>query len=169
MTGSSDYRYFIPDIDENQGKLTGEALLEVNRLIEMNLNAIQGYNVAINNVDDANIRQYFEEIKTFHELQNRKLGETVIQYGAVPESRGTIAGVLHRGWMKVKTAIAENNVEVLLEACVFGEKELDAAFEKALSKPFMEDPLHEVVAKLHEGQFENRQRLEEFAKTYRKA
>lgn len=63
-----------------------------------------------------------------------KLSALVIELGGSPASGATAAGVVHRGWLNVKTAIAGKKDRYVLEECERGEDVAKVAYQKALAK-----------------------------------
>ena len=66
--------------------------------------------------------------------------------GGHSESSGTIAGALHQGWTRIKSAVAGGNDRALLAECERGEEAAREQYEEALKQPLSAD-LHELFAR----------------------
>ncbi len=52
----------------------------------------------------------------------------------MPESNGSLSGVAHRGWMKVRSVVSPQEDAAILEECERGEDSAVAAFTKAVAE-----------------------------------
>jgi uncharacterized protein (TIGR02284 family) len=88
----------------------------------------EGFRDAAEHVRDSDLKIMLMDFSTerarfLGELQNEieRLGNPE------PANSGTVRGLLHRGWMNLKAALASNRDEVIIEEC---EKAEDAAIER---------------------------------------
>jgi uncharacterized protein (TIGR02284 family) len=98
----------------------------LNRAIEMCRNGEEGFAQAASAVSDAHLRKVLGEYSEQRAQFGLQLQAVVKRLGAEPEKHGTVAGVLHRGWMGLKGAISGGSESAILDECARGE---DAALE----------------------------------------
>ena len=95
---------------------------KLNELIEKNMNAKDGYEMAIKKVDNNEVKNFFKNRARERARFVKELRSEVWDKGEVPENSGNISGELHRTWMSFKTAFSSNNEEAILEETIKGEK-----------------------------------------------
>ena len=61
-----------------------------------------------------------------------ELRELVVEYGGKPETLGTPAGALHRGWVVLRGRLASDLDLAMLEECERGEEAAVARYREAL-------------------------------------
>src|SRR5262249_53200392 len=85
--------------------------------------------------------RYSQERRQFAaELQN-----AVRMAGGEPESRGSVSGVLHRGWMSVKSAFTGGGPGAGVHAAGAGEDSAGQAYRKALGNDDLPADLRALV------------------------
>jgi len=82
-----------------------------------------------------------------------ELQRLVRSIGGTPKSGGTVAGIGHRSWLKLKTAIGDANV-ALLEDMVRSEDQAAKAYTKALTAG-LPPQIRSVVQRQHYGAVRN--------------
>lgn len=97
----------------------------------------------------------------------RELQSIVQSIGGSPETTGTIAGAAHRGWVKVKSALTDDNVAILDEV-ERGEDHAKAAYTKAL-KGDLPSPIRSVVERQQKGTVRNHDLIRNLRNSYRGA
>lgn len=107
--------------------------LTVNELIQTCRNGQEGFLTAAENINDLAVKKVFNEFslqraKFTGELQSasHELGDSN------PENSSSVAGVLHRGWINLKVAVAGNDAHGILVECERGEDSAVAEFKRAL-------------------------------------
>lgn len=107
--------------------------LTVNELIQTCRDGQEGFLTAAQNVDDPEAKKLFNEFslqraKFTGDLQTAShlLGDSN------PENASSIGGVLHRGWINLKTAVAGRDTHGILLECERGEASAAAQYEKVL-------------------------------------
>lgn len=101
---------------------TNEQLVDnVNKIIQTNIDRREGYEKAIDEIKDPQLRTLFEDCcKQSNEYVN-ELRQIVIQHGGTPLETTSTAGDIYRIWMDVKSALAVNNTKAVLQSCEKGE------------------------------------------------
>ncbi len=110
----------------------------LNQLIEILKDGQEGFRAAATDVEAADLKALFSEYSSQRaqyaaELQSlaRSLGETS------PETSGSVAGALHRGWIDLKAKVTGKDAHAILAECERGEDSAVAAYQKALDTPGM--------------------------------
>lgn len=107
----------------------------LNNLIETCKDGEQGFQTAAQGARDPQLKELFQTYARQRAEFARELQEAIRQLGAQPETSGSTAGALHRGWMNIKSAITGNSDSAIVEEAERGEDAAKAAYEEALSAP----------------------------------
>jgi uncharacterized protein (TIGR02284 family) len=93
----------------------------LNDLIRINNDRIEGYERAVNDTDDPQLKSLFHTMaQESRKFKNELLGE-VIRLGGTPEEGTTVSGKVFRIWMDFKSAIAGKERKAIIASCEFGE------------------------------------------------
>lgn len=118
----------------------------LNDLIETLKDGQEGFREAAEDVKSPNLQSMFREFSaqrsTFaSELQSlaRSLGESE------PETTGSTAGALHRGWINLKSALTTQDEHAVLAECERGEDSAVAAYRKALEGDGLPSHVRDIV------------------------
>ena len=82
----------------------------------------------------------------------QELQSQVVAMGGKPETSGSAAGAMHRGWIDLKSAVTGKDNLAILEECERGEDVAKDTYEKAVSStdlpgtvlPMVEKQYHQV-------------------------
>ena len=98
----------------------------LNSLITINNDRIEGYETALNETNDKELKILFAKYVSSSQLAKQNLIQEV-QFLGGQEAEGTkISGKFFRAWMDVKAALTNNDRVAILDSCAFGEnKALD--------------------------------------------
>jgi uncharacterized protein (TIGR02284 family) len=105
----------------------------LNHLINICRDGQKGFDAAAQSIKDAALRA--ELIQYSQQRQNfaRELQAMVDDCGEAPQDGGTVSGAMHRGWMKLKEAIASNDRYAVLAECERGEDSAIEAYRDAIA------------------------------------
>ena len=122
----------------------------LNDLIETLKDGQDGFRAASEDIRSADLKTIFNE----YSLQRSKFaGELQALARSVgekdPESTGSVAGAMHRGWMNLKSALTSQDDYAILAECERGEDSAVAEYRKALEN----DALPANVAETVQQQF----------------
>lgn len=105
----------------------------LNDLIQTLKDGQEGFRAAAADVESTDLKTLFgkyslQRSKFAGELQSmaRSLG------GNDPETAGSVAGALHRGWINIKAALSSKDEHAILAECERGEDSAVAEYRKAL-------------------------------------
>lgn len=107
----------------------------LNELIETLKDGQEGYRAAAADVESSNLKSLFSE----YSLQRSKFaGELQALAHSLgeqnPETSGSVAGAIHRGWIDLKAALSSKDEHAILAECERGEDSAVAAYKDALEE-----------------------------------
>jgi uncharacterized protein (TIGR02284 family) len=124
-----------------------EIISTINNLIETLKDGQKGFKEAAEAVNDPQLKSLFtgysqQRSRFASELQTqaRSVGE------AEPETGGSAAGAMHRGWINLKSAITSKEESAILAECERGEDSAVQEFEKAMRND-LPSPVRDIVSR----------------------
>ena len=116
---------------ETISEKTAETL---NDLIIINNDRYEGYQKAMEQVEDADLKELFSQYSLQSKANSGELRSIVPASEETPDRDETrISGKFYRVWMDVKNALASNNRKEVLSSCEYGEDVAKKAYEQALA------------------------------------
>lgn len=116
---------------EKQSNL--ELLSTLNHLIQNCRDGQEGFLTAAENVQVDALKKLFNECSLQRAKFTGELQSAAHGLGnSNPETFGSVSGVLHRGWINLKTAIGGRDQQDILAECERGEDIAAAEYKKAL-------------------------------------
>lgn len=140
----------------------------LNNLIEVSEDGKKGFAEAAEKATDASLKQLFAERAQGCSQSVRELQTLVSALGGKPDEGGSVAGAAHRGWVKLKSAVAGNDNVAVLEEVERGEDYAKAAYSKAL-KADLPLQVKTVIEKQYQGVVRNHDRVRELRNQYKAA
>lgn len=102
-------------------------------LIVINNDRYEGYQKAMEQVEDADLKDLFSKFSVQSKANNAELRSIVPASEDTPDRDETrISGKFYRVWMDFKNALASNNRKEVLSSCEYGEDVAKKAYENAL-------------------------------------
>ncbi len=101
----------------------------VKTLLQTLADGVEGFSNAAKSVKDHNLKVLFEGFAAERQEMVDEL--TAFSDADGTESHATIAGVVHRGWIDLKSALTSGDDHAILAECERGEDHAVAAFKKA--------------------------------------
>ena len=144
---------------------THDTINILNDLIATTEDGKKGFTEAAQDATKPDLKQLFKQRAAECNDAATELQSIVLSIGGKPETSGTVAGAAHRGWVKVKAAVADSNVAVL-EEVERGEDHAKAVFAKAL-KSELPPSIRAVVQRQQEGTIRNHDRIRDLRNSYR--
>jgi uncharacterized protein (TIGR02284 family) len=106
---------------------TNEKLIsQLNNLVEINNDRIQGYERAASETEDSDLKSLFTKMAGHSRNYKTELSKEVTSLGGKPSEGTKNSGKIFRAWMDMKAALTGKNRKEILKSCEFGE---DAALE----------------------------------------
>jgi uncharacterized protein (TIGR02284 family) len=98
-----------------------EVSTELNKLVTINNDRIEGYERAANETKDSELKQLFTKFASQSRRFNNELSTEVRNAGGTVETGTTTSGKFYRAWMDIKAAISGKDRKAILASCEFGE------------------------------------------------
>lgn len=105
----------------------------INDLIVINNDRYEGYNTALTETRDADLKTLFSEYAT----QSKKFAEELKKH--VPASNDTAdsdetkaSGKIYRVWMDFKSAVTDHDRKAILSSCEFGEDAAKKTYDEVI-------------------------------------
>ena len=115
---------------------TNEKLIEeLNGLIEINNDRVNGYEKAIEETKDLDMdmRAIFRSMANDSSAYSNELAAVVSGLGGTPADGTTNIGKVYRVWMDIKTTFTSHDRQSVLELCEFGEDAAQKAYKDAIA------------------------------------
>ena len=108
----------------------------LNELIETCKDGQEGFKQAAEGVERSDLKSLFFEFSQQRAHFAGELQNIVQTLGEEPETAGSTAGALHRGWINLKAAITGKDEQAILNECERGEDSAKKTYKDALEQPF---------------------------------
>ena len=106
----------------------------LNDLIIINNDRYEGYQKAMEQTNDVDLKDLFSKFSVESKANNAELRLMVPSSEETPERDETrLSGKFHRVWMDVKNALATNSRKEVLSSCEYGEDVAKKAYENVLA------------------------------------
>ena len=130
----------------------------LNDLIETCKDGANGFRAAAAAVQHADARTLFTSRVPVIERASEELQAEVRRLGGDPETTGSVAARLHRGWIGLKSAITGQDDAAIITECERGEQLAVRNYEDALRKDLPAD-VRAVVERQYRGAVQNLERV----------
>lgn len=106
----------------------------LNDLIIINNDRYEGYQKAMEQTNDADLKSLFSTFSSQSKANNSALRSLVPSSEETPDRDETrISGKFYRAWMDVKNALDSGDRKKILSSCEYGEDVAKKAYENALN------------------------------------
>jgi uncharacterized protein (TIGR02284 family) len=129
---------------------TSEFVGVINGLIETCKDGEKGFREAAEGLQNSSTRTLFLEFARQRAQYAQELQARVAKLGETPETGGSAAGAMHRGWINLKSAISGKNDKAIIDEAERGEDIAVEAYQKALTKDIPSD-LKSVIETQYQG------------------
>lgn len=137
-----------------------EVISTLNGLIETCKDGEYGFRSCAEHVSATELITLFSQRADDCRQAARELQEQVMQLGGEPDTRGSVSGALHRGWVAVRSKLSTYDEFDVLKECERGEDVAVAAYRAALEKT-MPEPVRSLVERQYQGAQRNHQQIRE--------
>lgn len=120
------------DITMN-GDPDGFTMESLNDLIVLNRDSVEGYKLAAEHTENEQLKTMFERLAQERHDVVGKLSMHVANLGGDPDTTGSVAGMFHRAWINIKSAVTSDDEEII-EECIVGEETLRDRYEEVLTR-----------------------------------
>lgn len=108
----------------------------LNNLIEINNDRIEGYETALNETNEADLRSLFNRYIASSRRFKTELIAEVTRLGGTPEEGTRASGKIYRAWMEVKAALTGKDRKTVLNSCEYGEDVAVDTYKDAMEDHF---------------------------------
>ena len=105
---------------------------ELNSLITINNDRIQGYETASKETEEQDLKTLFSSFIKTSEKCKQELVVEVNKLGGKPAEGTMTSGKFFRVWMDVKAALTNKDRKTILDSCEYGEDVAVGTYDKAL-------------------------------------
>lgn len=129
-------------------KTNEEIITQLNNLIEINNDRIQGYETAVDETDDVDLKSLFTEFASHSNDYKRELVAQVTSLGGEPTESTKTTGKIFRAWMDIKAALTGKDRKKIISSCETGENAALETYIDVLNSdaPFSES-LRSIITK----------------------
>jgi uncharacterized protein (TIGR02284 family) len=117
----------------------------LNSLIIINNDRIAGYQTAIEETEDADLKTLFSQFIQTSQACRSELVAEVNRIGGKPNEGTRLDGKIYRSWMEFKSMVTGKDRKAILSSCEKGEDVALNAYEKALKDKDLPSSLTSVV------------------------
>jgi len=132
----NDYEATTPMTSEselNNGTASDDDVVStLNELIETCKDGQEGFKQAAEGVERSDLKSLFFEFSQQRAHFAGELQGIVQKLGGDPETSGSTAGAMHRGWINLKSAITGKDEQAVLNECERGEDSARNTYKDAL-------------------------------------
>lgn len=116
-----------------------DAISTLNNLIETCRDGQNGFQTAAEGVENSEYKRLFEQYAQQRAQFVGELQGEVRSLGGDPETMGSVAAALHRGWINIKSVVTGKDEHSILEECERGEDSAVRNYQDALGQPLPAD------------------------------
>ena len=109
-----------------------DTIAYINQLIETSKDGELGYRTAAQHVHNTQLQTIFRDYAKQRTQFALQLQAEVERLGGAPAQAGSVTAALHRGWIDVKSALSGGDGGPIIAACVTGEENAVASYQKVL-------------------------------------
>ena len=101
-------------------------------LLEKNYDAEKGFTKAMKDAKNQNLKRFLQQQAAQRNRFVTELDQQIRSMNEQPKESGSLTGDLHRTWIDIKSSVAGNTDEAVLEECIRGEKASWNEYEEKL-------------------------------------
>lgn len=135
-----------------------EIVDDLNDLVKINNDRIQGYEKAIDDTEDPQLDDLFRHYVIQSQNFRSQLAEHIVRIDGLAVSDATSTDVtskIHRAWIDIKSALTGKDKESVLSSVEFGENAAVEAYQDAIAKDhipaYMKEDLQKQLTQLQEA------------------
>ena len=122
-------------------------------LLEKNYDAEKGFTKAMKDAKNNNLKKFLQQQALQRNRFATELDQQIRNLNETPKESGSFTGDLHRTWIDIKSAVAGNTDEAVLEECIRGEKASWNEYEEKLKEnnfpPTISNVLQKQASEIH--------------------
>lgn len=111
-----------------------EVVNNLQDLLEKNYDAEKGFTKAMKDAKNTNLKKFLQQQALQRNRFATELDQQIRNLNETPKESGSFTGDLHRAWIDIKSSVAGNTDEAVLEECIRGEKASWNEYDEKLKK-----------------------------------
>jgi uncharacterized protein (TIGR02284 family) len=104
----------------------------LNGLIEINNDRIEGYDTALRETEEDDLKTLFSQLIQTSEECKTQLRNEVLKLGGIPVAGSTTGGMLFSVWTEIKSALTRQDHKGVLDSCLHSEDIAVDGYDKVL-------------------------------------
>ncbi|EOR96392.1 hypothetical protein ADIARSV_0434 [Arcticibacter svalbardensis MN12-7] len=113
---------------------------QLHRLYKILQASHKGYLEAKNHTESSELKDLFEKYAIDRELLTQQMRDKIAHYGGNADlDHDDAVGLLHRGWLSLKTSLTANTAQNILESCRNADQVALDAYDDALQGEILND------------------------------
>ena len=142
------------------------AISILNDLIETSKDGEKGFRTSAEDTRNGELKSVFVARAQDCAKAAADLQQLVTRLGGNPESGGTVAGAVHRGWVNLKSSVTDRSDLAILEECERCEDVAKARYKKALEADLPDD-IRDIIQHQYDGAVRNHDQVRDLRDLYR--
>lgn len=130
----------------------------LNNLIELDFDAVEAYQAAIDRLDDVTAKEQLRQFMGDHQRHTRDLSEIVRELGGTPPTQGDFKRFLTKGKVVIAELAGDKGI---LQAMKSNEDDTNTAYERALKRNDVQPRAQDVLQRNLEDERRHRAWIEE--------
>src|SRR5690606_19788420 len=114
-------------------------------IIEKNYDAEKGYKKAMQDAKNPALKNFLKQQALQRSTFATAIDKELRDLGEEPKESGSITGSLHRAWIDIKSSVAGNDDEAVLEEVIRGEKASVDEYEDVMKKHTLAPKIQNVL------------------------
>lgn len=120
---------------------------ELNNLLEINNDRIEGYKYASKETNEMDLKNLFSQLAENSQKCKQELISEIKRLGGTPIEGTRVTGKLYRAWMDIRAALSNKSRKAILKSCEFGEDIAIKNYEKAIKNIPSESTIYGIISK----------------------
>ncbi len=120
---------------------TDDTISTLNNLVQTCKDGANGFRVAAEGVQTSDLRDAFTRYAQQRSQFATELQDEVRKLGGDPETSGSVAASLHRGWINIREALSGNDEKAVLNEAERGEDVAVSSYQDAMKQALPADVL----------------------------
>lgn len=114
-------------------------------IIEKNYDARKGYKKAMMDISNPELKNFMQQQARQRSGFTTAIDQEIRNLGNTPQENGSMAASLHRAWIDIKSRVANNADEIILEEIIRGEKAKVREYKGALKNNLLAPQTHDLL------------------------
>lgn len=127
--------------------LNNEIITQLDHLLTITNDAKNGYTWAAEKETDNSIKEIFKHFATERAIHIDELKVLMTELGGKVADVFAPANITNRSWMEIGAVAGDVNKELILNACVNGEKALIKSYQETLADEYVEGKVRMVLTR----------------------